>query len=928
MLAKQRGSETVGSMATRQDYENLKAGIKMAARSSRIAFNEGMKTQAVKDAVRRRELLGKAIAEKLRQKNLIDDLKSRYRARDDMRKLVDKINRIANASTTSGTIEDGEKERRVTAALPVEYRKQIAQILKNVGWKGFDRVSIQNPEPLSDFLSRKDDAGETYESNFAGLELMTGKGLAQLSLDSLRDLHDCLNELFHKARTSGLLKTAEGFKRLQDAVAEAAHRTIEYHNPNLIPKKAQGALAPYAEAPGFGEKVKSFLRNFLVTGNLEVETLLEWMDGFTHELGPNWKYGYRPINDGTSRLYDLEKRSAEFAKILDRFATKIKGIGSWSEQKYQFPELGGAWLRKQQMMAFALHYGNEGNRNAVKNSFKVEDKRGIPQPLTDAQVWAVISKLTREEWQAVLDAKNLWNNPESRQVLADAYLENTGNEFPFLELGRVTIPHFGEVDEWHAPMIDDKRASYEMERRGAKDEMKDLFSQNYRPKSPKNGFTKQRVAGASHILNLEFISMVSRFLADQNRYIALTGPLRDVGKFFSAPAFRLSVENYLDKDFYRMLMPWLQDIARPQSEILSGVVKTLATLRRNGVMMHIAMKPWTAIKHIGQLLMVAESVTGPRVLHAILNPYNGVLLRPWTARQIIEQDNPAMQGFFNKWERDLPKIYQNFNPDHWAIRTKFNAFGMMGIEIMVNFLARVAWMSENSRRLEETRGDVLSAREYANKIVRDNLGSYDPKDLSKMRRGNELEKQLTTFSTVPAALFQKFFRVAAQATGPNQGDLWHRSWRFVRSAVYLVVALAYLEAFFEKRRMPSAKEFLTCMPLTIAHAFPVLGDVLNSAVTGRDYHYSVVSDAINDMAKLVGHGLKVLSGEKEDLSKLSFEASVDVAGYGFGLPTDQMRTTGEGLYHWGEEGYEPWNLMWKPPAPEEGSKKKVIWHRY
>ncbi|MGA2227464.1 MAG: hypothetical protein ABSH41_23760, partial [Syntrophobacteraceae bacterium] len=869
-----------------------------------------------------KNLKQQALADKLRQRELIANLKSEYQARADVKKLIGKINKIAGAGTTSALVQEGGKAQRIQAEIPLDYRKQIAQILQSVGWKGFEKVNIEDPEPLMEFIERKFDEGEVYESNFPDLQMMAGKGISGLSLEALHDLHDCLNEIFHKAKTSGILQTTANRKAVQDAATEMAHRMMEYHNPIMLPKGAENALVPYDEREGAARRLLGKIRGYNIA-NLEVETLLEWMDGWTKNFGPNWTYGYKPINDGSTKVYELEKRSAEFAKILGRFSTGVKGLGPWAEEKFSFPELGGKFLRKNQMMAFALHYGNQGNRDALKNSFKVPDHRDIPQSLTDAQVWAVISRLTPEEWQAVIDTVKLWNNPETREQLGSTYLENTGNEFPFLKLGKVTVPHLGEVDEWHAAMIDDRDASFEMERRRAKDETRDLFARTYRPQSPQNGSTKTRLAGARHILDLDFISTVAQFLADQNRYIGLTIPLRDVQKVFNNPAFRMATENYLGKDYYKMFSPWLQDKARPQSELVTQPVRMLSKLRRNGVMMHIGLKPWTAVKHLSQLLMLSESVTGPRVMAAALSPRNGVLLRPWTARRIIEQDNPYMQALFEKWDRDLAQFYTNYDPARWEIRNKFNSVMLSGIEIMVNFLGRVGWMAEYNRWMgdPENRGNVEIAREHANKVVRDNLGSYDPKDLSAMRRGSELDKMLTSFMTVPAALYQKFFRMATQFAGPNQGNSWERIFRFTRSAMYVLVALAAIDAFFEKRRIPDAIDFARSFPLTVANAFPVWRDVIGAFLNGHEYQLSFVGDAFKSIIEAGKHLTGIAKGA-ESWNKYAFEQSMSALGYWTGYPTDQTTTTAEGLYNWGEPGYEPWNVIIKPPAKEVGPRRR------
>jgi hypothetical protein len=370
-----------------------------------------------------------------------------------------------------------------------------------------------------------------------------------------------------------------------------------------------------------------------------------------------------------------------------------------------------------------------------------------------------------------------------------------------------------------------------------------------------------------------------------------------------------------------MLLPWLQDIARPQSELLSAPVRALTKLRKNGVMVHIGLKFWTFLKHTPQLLMISESVSGPRVMQAIFSPHNGTIIRPFTARALIEQDNPFMQGFFDKSDRDISQFYTNFDPARWQIKHTFDHVMLSGIELMVNFLARTAWIAEFNARMADPKAlyNIDQAREYANKVVRDNLGSYDPKDLSKMRRGSELDKMLTAFMTVPAALYQKFFRMGAQAFGPEQGNPWERIFRFVRSAMYVIVALAVAAAFFEKRRIPRAIEMVKQLPMTVTNTVPLLRDVVGSFMNGHDYSLSFVGDAMKSIVDAGKHMTGIAAGQ-EKWSKYAFERSMTALGFWTGLPTDQMTITGEGLSNLGQSGHSPLEVLVKPPAKEYGPR--------
>lgn len=889
------------------DYENLKAGIRMAARSARSAYASGKKEEALKA--------------KIREKELLANLKAKIADRQERGKLYAKINKIADTATFSAKIEEGGREKRVQSEIPIEYRKQIQGILKSFGWKGFDKVEIENPEPLFDFLTRKREEGEIFESDFGDLDEMRGKPLRDFSTDDLRLLHECLNEISHKAKTAGILQTTADRKAVLEAAAEMAHRIIEMHNPNLAHGSAE-ALAPHEMPKDLMEKIRGGLRGWNIS-NLEVETLCEWLDGFSKELGPNWTYIYKPANDAGVHFDMLEADLKTLDKILEPFKTKIKGLGPWSNAKYHFPELGGKVLTKLQMLSFAKHWftGIEGNRNALKRSFKVEDAHGNPQDLTDDQVKAVIAKLTRAEIEAVVAAMRIKNTPARQEGFKKTYLDNTGNEIKMIQPEDVTLPWGEVVPGYHASLIDNRDASYEMEERVARNETKSLYSTNYRPDSPKRGMTVARKAGASHILDLNFLATTAQEIIDQNRYVSHTIPLRDIRKVVNSPAFRGAVETYLGKEYHRMLMPWLQDQARPQSEMLLAPLKLLQRVRRNAVMVHIGIKLWTVVKHVPQLLMIAEAGSGPATLNAIFHPEMGTLTHPFRVSEFIRSKDPWMKNFMDHWDRDLSQFYKNFDPTRWALRDTIQKASIMPIDIMIGFLARTGWMSEYNRIMEGGGGEE-KAVEYARKMVRDTVGSYDPKDLSAMRRGSEIYKLLTMFMTVPAALYQRFFRMGAQLAGPNQGDFAERSTRFFRSFCYIVLALGVADAVLSKRRTISGREAAEGVGFGLSNVLPIVRDVVPPIAEGftegrsRPYQMSPAEEALETPAKIA----RDVHGGKWD--KHFFEDSLSALGYFTGLPTDQIATTAEGLYNFNEPGYHPWNVLVKPPANQHSAQKR------
>jgi hypothetical protein len=76
------------------------------------------------------------------------------------------------------------------------------------------------------------------------------------------------------------------------------------------------------------------------------------------------------------------------------FGSRALGIeaGKISGKKIYIPEVDFSYS-KQDMIAFALNWGNETNRKRIRDGFNY----------TDAQVNAILSKLTKGDWGFVED---------------------------------------------------------------------------------------------------------------------------------------------------------------------------------------------------------------------------------------------------------------------------------------------------------------------------------------------------------------------------------------------------------------------------------------------------------------------------------------------------------------------------------------------
>jgi hypothetical protein len=135
--------------------------------------------------------------------------------------------------------------------------------------------------------------------------------------------------------------------------------------------------------------------------------------------------------------------------------------------------------------------------------------------------------------------------------------------------------------------------------------------------------------------------------------------------------------------------------------------------------------------------------------------------------------------------------------------------------------------------------------------------------------------------------------------------------------------VAFIEQAFGKLKSPkSAGQSVTGVAAAAASSVPFASDVVGAAMGERPYEISPAAGlgrAVTEIAK------PVFAGKQEHLDRHLFENSLSALGYLFDLPTDQAAIAAEGLYNWGEPGYEPWNVLIKPPAAEYGPRRRRGW---
>jgi hypothetical protein len=239
---------------------------------------------------------------------------------------------------------------------------------------------------------------------------------------------------------------------------------------------------------------------------------------------------------------------------------------------------------------------------------------------------------------------------------------------------------------------------------------------------------------------------------------------------------------------------------------------------------------------------------------------------------------------------------------------KARQFAFYGIQALDMGSAAPTWMGAYLKGMApEAKGGLGmgedAAVDFANRSVRNAHGGGGVKDLSAVQRDKGAMSLLTMFYSFWNHMYNrqrdigKGFANLPQSfqQGTGGGDfakLLARSWWY-----FVVPQLlhAYLKPTpkgqeDENWMLHAGKE----IALGFVSDVPVLRDLMNAAVNGRDYAISPLEQAGKSMVKATTDTTKYLEGEEP-----SMHAGKNVAeavGYAAGLPTGQLSTTGSFLW--------------------------------
>jgi len=704
-----------------------------------------------------------------------------------------------------------------------DYLDQIDQVLERYEFTRVTHKALDKRESLRTFVAKLERQGLPIELPEEVLDDARHINYQELTVEELEGVYQAVEQLAHLARLKNKLLKAVADREFKEVTAALA-ASIRQHATKTRSRQPESNLP--------GQQGRRLVEAF-TAAHRKIASLAREMDGF-RDGGPLWEYVIRPLNDAADREAAMHAEATRALRALfDRYTPAERA--SWFRLEHM-PALGpatdeGAQLSKAGRLTLALNWGNETNRQRVR------DGRGW----TDDQVQAVLDTLDRRDWEFV---QAVWDYLETfRPLIAEKQKRVVGVEPEWVDPTPV-FTRFGEFRGGYYPIrFDGEQAA----KPGAHEEanLAELHKvAAYATATTRRGHLQRRAEGDVTIpVKLDFgvlVDHVGQVIHDLTHHEALI----DVGRILRDEAVSQAIIDTQGAEVYRHFKNTLRDVAFGQLPARDGVEQAVNHIRQGSTIVGLGWNLTTAllqplgltqsIQRLGAKWVgrgVASWLGSPRRMQATVD---WIQERSAFMRMRAQTINREINEVRNQVGLDL---HGRLHPGTWVdvalravTRDRVAAYTMANTYFsLIQKFQLVAdvptWlgayekaMADPANVTDEGTVDEARAIALADQAVIDSQGSGYIKDLASAQRGSAYLKLLTNFYS--------FFNVT-----------------------YNRAAEAYRQT--KARPSPTTVARLAGDYLLLLVVPAVLGSLLRDALAGEDEPEQLVENAIREQLSYV-----------------------------------------------------------------------------
>ena len=339
----------------------------------------------------------------------------------------------------------------------------------------------------------------------------------------------------------------------------------------------------------------------------QIKTILRRLDG--GKGGPAEMYIYDTINRARQHFNErLESETMRLAKNVALYSRK-ELYKIRNERGYQVGDARN--LTKEQVMALALNWGTERNRQRAIETVKaneVEIER-LFQDVLDDRDWEFII----HEWEQINSFY-----PERSAVQE----RMTGN--PLKKEEGITFRIGGRtIEGQYYPIMYDPKTSG----KSSNHEMEDI-AQSFMSSNATFGYgmsaTKSRLDKVKDKQLLLSLDVIPRAITESINHIAMREAVTDVNTLINRKEFADYITNKLGASEYQYLRQWVRDQWTTEVSRLTEFDNMMQTIKRNISSAVMAGKASVAIQNVANIPVAMEQLGAARVMRALYRAGVGV----------------------------------------------------------------------------------------------------------------------------------------------------------------------------------------------------------------------------------------------------------------------------------------------------------------
>jgi hypothetical protein len=854
--------------ASKQALQRHRRAIEMAAREAEKAMLAGNMEEVYR--AKQKQMLSMALLAEAKAANQEIEV---ARAR---------MERIAKARTMKSVDQD--------------YLEQAHALLEEVDLKRRTGRSMERFDSWSDWAAQRRAEGHEVMVPDNFMAMIGNTNWTRLTVEQLLGLDEAVRQVMHFGKLKKGLMDNQKRRDFEDIKREI---------------KEQADIAGRKE-PVSDFKVKTWWDAIkgqvasLDAALLKAETLFDWMDNGNPE-GVFNRLVFRPIAQAAARenvmlrdFYERHKAHLEAlpAGTVRSWATKI--TAPFTERKTGLPMV----LTRQQVVAMALNWGNEGNRQRLADGYGL-NQIGLNQFLMDT--------LTAEEWQFV---QNTWDLiGELWPEIAAMERRVNGVEPDKVEAITFATP-FGQMRGGYYPAIYNSQADRKAQYHSELDT--DLFSAMTTKATTKASSTKERSEAVKRPILLE-LGVITRHVSEVIHDITHREVVIQANRILSDPEVLDEFDAVLGREYSDQLRPWVKYIANRWAYERAGnegFTRFMGKMRANATVVGLGWRFSTMMMQLSGYSNSIEVVGAQRMTEAVFN----FVRNPFEATEFVRDKSPEMRVRFDTIDRDINReITLAMQPSvvGGTIQTAglIKTFAFHGIGALDLLVSVPTWMAGYNRALERGASEEQAIYE-GDKAVRQSQGNADTKDLAAIQRGTgtggEFMKALTMFYSYMSAYYQRqrgLGRDTARAF--DEGDiaafpaLLARAW-------WLIIVPPLLSQLLAGRgpdddEDPALWAFEEIISQMLG-PIPIVRDVWSPAfkrATGQPsfgYKMTPAQGAFDTTVNVAGDLGRVARGEE---TKRMTRNTLELLGYSTGMMTGQIAASTQFLVDVSEGDQQP-----------------------